>query len=57
MYGRVPNHVLDLLPLPTLKGKASDDAEALAENIQEVQHQVREKWKESHAKYEAAAHF
>ena len=40
MYGRSPNSVLDLVPLPA-KGRVSDDAEAFAEHLKQFHEQVR----------------
>ncbi|KAJ8614005.1 hypothetical protein MRB53_036593 [Persea americana] len=40
VYGRSPNSVLDLVPLPA-KGRVSDDAEAFAEHLKQFHEQVR----------------
>ena len=42
VYGRNPTSVLDLVPLP-LGDKISDDGEAFAEHIQQLQRKVRQK--------------
>lgn len=54
VYGRNPNHVLDLVDISNLP-RASDDAIAYAENLKEVQEEVRKKLEEMNQHYKNAA--
>ncbi|KAH9294083.1 hypothetical protein KI387_040713, partial [Taxus chinensis] len=54
VYGRNPKGVLDLIVLPG-EDETSDDAEAFAEHILQLQDEVRENLKVSNAQYKSAA--
>ena len=54
VYGRLPNHYLDLAPLPKLPGQ-SVPADHMVDKICAIQQEVKEKIEQSNAKYKAEA--
>jgi hypothetical protein len=54
VYGKNPQGVLDLVQLP-VGDRVSDDAEAFAEQLHQLQQDVRSKLQDSNARYKVAA--